>query len=392
MPLQLFIDTNVYLSFYHFSSDAIDSIDGLIERVLAGDIVVHLPEQVENEWERNREIKLSNAASEFQKITFQNQIPRHMHDLSKAQTYLDAVKEAKKARDHLIAEANAKARTSGLKVDVMLRRLFDASIKHEDDDGIYDLGKRRADRGNPPGKPGSVGDQYNWEMLLAKVPDADLYVVTKDGDYGSPLGGKDESGIAYPHPFLKREWSKRKNNANLYIFDSINALLSHYSKTIVAAAAPAAILEEPIDQPQQVIEPVQPLEGANVAEQADEQQQVPEVLDADNRLTPDQVAEKTAAINALVNSQNFQTTHNAIERLTPLLKSFTKAEADSLAEAAVNNRQIGWIINDEDVNQFYLQILSEYIAELSAAHLDNLIELLGLTSDEPEREQASEVF
>ncbi len=62
MPLHLFIDTNVYLSFYHFSSDDIESIDNLVNRVSAGDIVVHLPQQVENEWERNREIKLSNAA------------------------------------------------------------------------------------------------------------------------------------------------------------------------------------------------------------------------------------------------------------------------------------------------------------------------------------------
>lgn len=391
MPLHLFIDTNVYLSFYHFSSDDIESIDILANRILAGEIVVHLPQQVENEWERNREIKLNNAANEFQKITFQTQIPRHMHDLSMAKTYLEAVTEAKRARDHLIAEANAKARTSGLKVDLLLRRLFDASTKHDDDDGIYERGKTRAERGNPPGKPGSIGDQYNWEMLLAKVPDVDLYVITKDGDYGSPLGGKDETGIAYPHPFLKREWSNRKNNANLYIFESIKALLGYYSKTIVAAAAPIAPPDQPIDQPQQAVEPAQPREGAIVGEQANAQQ-TPEMIEADAALTVPQRTEKAAAIEALVHSPNFQATHNAIANLTPWMPFFTKIDADRLAEAAVDNRQIGWIITDDDVNQFYLRFLSTHIAKLDAEHLDNLIELLGLTPEEPEEDQVTDCF
>jgi len=392
MPLHLFIDTNVYLSFYHFSSDDVESIDNLVDRVSAGEIVVHLPEQVENEWERNREIKLNNAANEFQKITFHTQIPRHMHELSMAKTYLEAVTEAKRARDHLIAEANAKARTSGLKVDILLRRLFDASTKHEHDDEIFDLGKTRAERGNPPGKPGSVGDQYNWEILLARVPDVDLYVVTKDGDYGSPLGGKDESGIAYPHPFLKREWFKRKNNANLYIFESIKALLGHYNKTIVAAAAPAAQPADPIDRRQPAVEPAQPVEGLNAVEQANEQHQTPEALEADANLTPQQLAEKAAAIEALVRSQNFQMTHHAIANLTPWMEFFTKSDAERLAEAAVDNRQIGWIITDGDVNQFYLRLLSNHIAELDDVNLDNLIELLGLNPDEPEEELASDGF
>jgi hypothetical protein len=392
MALHLFIDTNIYLSFYHFSNDDIESIDKLVDRIVAGEIVLHLPRQVENEWERNREIKLNNAANEFQKVTFQTQIPRHMHDLSMAKTYLEAVTEAKRARDHLIAEANAKARTSSLKVDLLLLRLFDVAIRHEDDDEIYDLGKTRAERGNPPGKPGSIGDQYIWEMLLAKVPGVDLYVITKDGDYGSPLGGKDETGVAYPHPFLKREWFKRKENANLYIFESIKTLLVHYNKTIVAAAAPAAAPNEHIGRPQQVVEPVQPVEDANVGEQAGEQQQVPEVIEADAALTPQQREEKTAAIEALVHSPNFQMTHNAIANLTPWVQFFTKADADRLAEAAVDNRQIGWIITDGDVNQFYLRLLSEHIAELDAAHLDNLIELLGLSPDEPEEEQAADSF
>lgn len=383
MAMQLFIDTNVYLSFYQHSKDDVRDLDELFHHVFEDRIVLHVPEQVEDEWERNREARLSTAGKEFQKIPLTSEIPRHMQGLAMAKSYVDATNEAKRARDHLIAEAVAKARTFQLDVDKKLGLLFTAAEYHSHDPAILARGRMRAELGNPPGKPGSVGDQYNWEMLLNKLPDEDLYIVTKDGDYVSMLDGKDERNMPYPNPFLKREWAQSKGKSTLFIFDSIKALLKHYEKTLATQAAEQAAAPdrqdaaEPAEPAEQ--EAVQPVEI--VAEQpanrtANDYVQ-PELLP----LSPEQQAAKTAAIAALQASGSFATTHSLIETLDEFKESFTADEVTQLFRAAIDNNQVGWIILDNDVNEFYMFLFSRYVSQVDPDLMDEAIDLLGLSPD-----------
>lgn len=58
MPvMHLFIDTNIFLNFYTYPDDDDGVIDDLLENIGPNKIVLHLPKQVENEFERNRESK-----------------------------------------------------------------------------------------------------------------------------------------------------------------------------------------------------------------------------------------------------------------------------------------------------------------------------------------------
>ncbi|TDY22577.1 hypothetical protein B0G81_2888 [Paraburkholderia sp. BL6665CI2N2] len=404
MPqLNLFIDTNIFLNFYHYTNDDTGVINSLIERIAEEKIVLHLPQQVSDEWERNREVKLSTAANEFSKITFPDTIPRHMHGLASADLYKQAVEQAKKARNHLVAEATVKARTYGLEVDAMLNLLFEAATKYPHDLAIFELGTRRAKLGNPTGKSGSVGDQYNWEMLLSKVPADDLYIVTKDGDYVSALGGTDENGGLYANAFLKREWSSRKGGKNLYIFQNLKSAITYLTKLTVAGA-PANLAEEPQPVPNEpapnpaqvedvpVVAPVQP-EGQAVPQHIGEAVIEPEPQAAGVMPgpvpTPDQEAAKNAAIDELVDSPNFAMTHIAIANLRPYSQFFTVADANRLFEAAFDNRQINWIITDDDVNEFYLKLLGDFFASLDPDVLDNAIELLGLRPDDEDHHEAA---
>ena len=55
MPvMHLFIDTNIFLNFYTYPDDDDGVIDELLENIGPNKIVLHLPKQVENEFERNR--------------------------------------------------------------------------------------------------------------------------------------------------------------------------------------------------------------------------------------------------------------------------------------------------------------------------------------------------
>ncbi|VWM06897.1 PIN domain-containing protein [Burkholderia lata] len=411
MATHIFIDTNVYLNLYHYTKDDIAALDALFHLLAKEEIVLHLPEQVVDEWRRNRETKLSIAAKEFSKSTFAD-IPRHMYSLQMSQAYVEAAANLKKARDHLIAEATAKARTFQLDVDITLDFLFAAGTEYEHDDEVFAKGKLRAERGNPPGKPGSFGDQYNWEMLLAKVPAVDLYVVTKDSDYVSALDGKDERGMPYPNAFLKDEWFNKKGGTNLYVFDSVKSLLGHYNKTLAKPAAPEAAEQEQVQvqaEPAQAMnetipqehageaKPAQgaePVQGEKPAWQYDAEKKTTDVTTpfepSYDPLTPDQEAAKEQAIKALEQSGSFSTTHATIAELKEFLDSFKPVEVDRLFETALGNNQVGWIVTDSDVNSFYVRLFSRYLSEVDPGLIDPMIDLLGLGPSDEDKDLSAD--
>ena len=64
--MYLFIDTNVYLSFYHYSKDDLDELHKLSALVERNEIQLLLPQQVIDEFWRNHESKLHDAISKFE--------------------------------------------------------------------------------------------------------------------------------------------------------------------------------------------------------------------------------------------------------------------------------------------------------------------------------------
>lgn len=401
--MQLFIDTNVYLNYYHHTNDDLASLDKLKKHIQDGEIVLHLPAQVRDEWERNRDNKLQAALNEFKGGKFLSAIPRHMQSLSMASVYANSIKEAQKARDVLIAQAVADARLNKLDVDLKLTEIFECATPYEHDDALFSKGKLREERGNPPGKAGSFGDQYNWELLLDKLPADDLYIVSKDGDYASSLT-EEPDGTIYPNGVLKREWKERKEGKSLYIFDTIKKVLAHYTKTLAVTAAPEAeeskseaiaiatsnVEAEVITTPATAqsggagAAPTFTTSGSGASAAGSNQTSATVVLSQ-----PDDA--KAAAIKDLVNSPNFMSTHQAISQLTPYQDTFSKDEVNALSSAALTNNQIRWIIDDNDVKQFYLNLFSKYLLEVNDELLDEIIDLLGLKNADAESALAEDI-
>ena len=59
--MNIFIDTNVYLSFYHLSSDDLEELKKLVVLAREGKVVLLLPEQVIDEFRRNRAANLRSV-------------------------------------------------------------------------------------------------------------------------------------------------------------------------------------------------------------------------------------------------------------------------------------------------------------------------------------------
>jgi hypothetical protein len=68
--------------------------------------------------------------------------------------------------------------------------------------------------------------------------------------------------------------------------------------------------------------------------------------------------EKDLAIEELGNSGSFAATHIAVKRLSKL-DAFTPLQVEELVKIAISNNQVGWIITDLDVHEFYKSLLKQ---------------------------------
>ena len=365
----LFVDTNVLLDFYSYAKDDLGQLQRLIDHLNDDGICLHLPQHVMNELERNRETKLKTSAEQFKRESFPTAIPRHMQDYPQAAEYSAAVNTALKMRVALINQAASDAGSKTLAADKMIEILVSKAKVYQDDDATYSRALQRMQKGNPPGKAGSVGDQYNWEFLLLGVPSADLHIVSKDGDYSSLLNtGK-------PHPYLHKEWQVKKG-AELHIYGELRTFIDKYLAALETEAATAPQASAPCVEEAPVVQQPEPITGTMVATLE------PAVACARGAVTSAD-PEKSDAIEALVGSSTFAETHVAVATLQRLRATLTKEEVERLLTAAIDNSQIRWIASDDDVYAFFTAVLSEH-TDIDSGLFDAAAELFGKTSDEEE--------
>ncbi|WP_439125494.1 MAG: PIN domain-containing protein [Pseudomonas rhizophila] len=384
MPvMHLFIDTNIFLNFYTYPDDDDGVIDELLEYIGPNKIVLHLPKQVENEFERNRESKLHGAVTEFQSSRFPNAVPNHMRGTEAARNYQEAIKIAESAKKTLIANATGLALQNDLPVDKKITEIFNKSQKYGEDDATFKLAIERSQRGNPPGKGESVGDRYNWEVLLKHVPAGDLHIVSKDGDYASPLANLDKRTVKAKR-YLSEEWSKKKEDGSLHIYTNIKSVIAHYKKLVqqpelpepppVELDAPPPAIPMPVPAPPPP-PPVHGVAGGGGPHRALDQLQSPEYLAVINQ--------KNEAIEYLKESGSFSTTHMAISKLSQYLGYFDASDATKLFNAALENAQVGWIISDDDVYDFYVKLANEFLTAVEPDLASQIVDLMGLVPVPP---------
>jgi len=213
----------------------------------------------------------------------------------------------------LLADLEAKVKAKELTADSVLAELVEVSTVIEVTVDIEDSATRRVERGNPPGKKGSIGDALNWECLLSAGPnDVDLHIVTRDLDFASALDKERMSD------FLADEWKETKGGSVL-----LHARLSEFFK-----------------------------------------ESFPEI-----ELALD--LERAMAVQRLVRSGTFGRTHFAIEQLSGF-DEFTDAESNDLVEAAIVNPQINWIRGDEDVRTFFVDFVIRKASVLDRGLLERV--------------------
>jgi predicted nucleic acid-binding protein len=300
--LHLFIDTNVFLSFFAYTKDDVEELRKLASLIKTEQLKLYMTEQIRDEFYRNREKKLRESIAQFERSTESVAgVPRFMADYPQIANYNEYLNQMRKAKDEALQRAKKEAEKGILAADELFRELLKAAGLTKITKGDYLAATRRMRRGNPPGKENSLGDRINWEILLRVVPDnSELHIVSKDGDFISPLEPSMPSG------FLVLEWQMKKQET-VFLHTEIKSFLAKHFPQIKLA----------VD------------------------------------------VEKRAAIDRLTQSGSFATTHRAIAELAPFIDALTLEEIQELVDAARNNDQIGWIGTDDDVKQFYAPLLEK---------------------------------
>lgn len=295
--MNLFLDSNVWLSFYHYSKDDLEQLRKVHALLVQGKLKLFLPWQVRDEVQRNREAKISEAVARFKVEKLSSDFPRICQDYEEYAVMRSAIKTFQEAKEKLLEKLTADAVGQSLKPDELIASLFSVAHSISVTDEFLAKARVRFDRGNPPGKSGSYGDAINWEILLAEVPQGeDLYFVTNDGDYISKI--RDDEFSA----FLLAEWKEIKGS-EIRFFSNLSALFK---------------------------------------------ENFPEI-----KLASD--VEREAAVLDLEDSSSFASTKRALRHLvqTPGL---TDADISRIVNATLSNNQIFWIVGDSDVNSCLMQL------------------------------------
>lgn len=305
MAIHLFVDTNIFLSFYRFTKDDIDQLEKLEGLIGNGTLKLYVSRQLKDEFERNRDKELAASLDKFAAKGIPD-IPRFMMSMAGIQDYRTALEQFNKAKNDLTQQAIKCAGDRTLAVDELVDKLMSKAGIIEVSQNIVTAARLRRDIGNPPGKSSSLGDQINWEFLIEAVENGvDLHIVAGDGDFQSSLAKGD------PHRFLVDEWKSRKGGT-LHLHRELKPFLN----------AQFEIIQLQIDN------------------------------------------EKNAAIDLLIESGSFAMTHHAISKLWSFADNFTASDAERLVKGGLENAQIKWIATDGDVQRFYTYILDTFKGQL----------------------------
>ncbi|MCC7134393.1 MAG: DUF4935 domain-containing protein [Gemmatimonadales bacterium] len=324
--MHLFIDTNILLSFYHLSGDDLEELRKLLVLLDKRRVTLLITEQVEDEFRRNRDVKIADALKRLRDVKLNPQFPQMAKDYSEYGDLRKLQRDFERLQQALLDRLGSDIKAQSLKADELIEDLFQKATCLPRDAALLARARLRQDVGNPPGKEGSLGDAINWESLLEHVPDdQDLHLVTDDRDFASAL---DDESL---HPFLGTEWD-RTRTSHIYFYKRLSDFFRRHFAHI--------------------------------------------------RLAHE--LEKDLLISDLAASGTFAQTHATIAKLASFA-DFTATQADAIALAAASNNQVYWIATDSDVFSVLSDVATRYASQIDPHHLRLLLDLLNQppTSDEP---------
>jgi predicted nucleic acid-binding protein len=160
--MQLFIDTNILLSFYALNQEDLRELRKLADRVINKEVTLLITDQIIDEFYRNREQRIEGSLKSFYGQTFNPQLPQICENYpEEAERLRNALKEYEQAHSVMVARVAIDIKAKNLQTDQIIRSFFENGHKVVLDQAIIDRARLRMGVGNPPGKNNSLGDAIN---------------------------------------------------------------------------------------------------------------------------------------------------------------------------------------------------------------------------------------
>jgi len=323
MAIHLFIDTNVYLKFYHFSNDDLEELSKLQVLLDNDKLELYLPEQVINEFSRNRDNKLADALRNFNQSKLTAQFPQFCKEYKEYDSLKKLMRDFDHEKSNLLKNVMLAIETNSLKADKIIELLFDKARRIDISPELVEKGKLRFDLGNPPGKNKSYGDAINWESLLSNVEhNNDLYFIADDKDYFS------EINTSKFNDFLYNEWATKKG-AKIKFYKT----LSDFFKDVFPDIKLATELEK-------------------------------EIL-----------------VSQLEGSPNFYTSRQLLSKLSKF-GEFSTEQVNQIVKSSMENTQIFWISQDYDINEYLYKFIDQNKAKIEDNLLKEFVEQIPKLSED----------
>ncbi len=325
--MNLFIDTNIFLSFFYLTSDDLEELKKLIVLLERGKVSLFITDQVKQEFERNREIKIVGTLKKLNNQNLRLEFPQLCKDYPEYVIMRALQRNYEEQHAILISQINKDITGRALKADNIISELFQKAKCESTTKTLIEKARLRIDIGNPPGKKGSLGDAINWEILLKHITNGqDLHFVTRDKkDFVSVL---DESSL---RGFLLKEWSDKKNSHIIY-YNSLSSFFKEHFPHISLASE----------------------------------------------------LEKELLIGELFVSSSFSQTHSVVAKLS-MYDDFTAVQRNNIVNIAISNNQIYLIAEDDDVNKFLRSVIKGHEDKIKPESLH----MLGFFLEKPKSDLKS---
>tara|TARA_R110001606_G_scaffold395393_1_gene567609 strand:+ start:1664 stop:2659 length:996 start_codon:yes stop_codon:yes gene_type:complete len=313
MANSLYLDTNIYLSFYHLTNDDIEELRKLLLLVKSKELILYLPIQTKDEFYRNRDSKIADGLKKFNENKLNKIFPQMVKDYSEEYNLMrNAIKAFEKNKQIIVDKLRKDVVEQSLNADKIIQDLFKVATEIENTPELIEKAKNRYDLGNPPGKKGSYGDALNWESLLTKIEVFDnFFFISDDGDYFSEF---DKNLF---NSFLIKEWEEKMPLTDFKSYKSLSGFLKDNYPTIT--------------------------------------------IESENR--------KDELILELQSSGSFATSRSVLHKIAEY-NDFTKKQLNDIFDASINNSQIYWIGDDEDINEILLKLLERNESKIEKEILD----------------------
>lgn len=299
--MNVFIDTNIYLKFYHYSNAELEELKKLIVLIEEGELKLFITRQVLNEYTRNRETKIADALKTFKEEKLNGAFPAFFKEYDEFESMRKAINDYQKNKKNLLDKLVIEIDNHTLKADSIMNQLIVTAGVIEQDSETIQEAKQRFDLGNPPGKNNSYGDALNWITLLKKINiGEDIHFLSDDKDYFSEIDNTKFNN------YLLKEWRIFKAS-QLYFFKSLPDFFKHNYPDIKLASD----------------------------------------------------IQKDIYIERLKVSGSFRDSRYYLQRLASC-DDFTSDQINRIIESSLDNYQIFWISEDFDINEILYSFVDKY--------------------------------